>query len=159
LQVLEPSGTICSMKTPRTTSGGVFVGDAYASAKRPMGGGYTEAYICPKAYPGEYRVLLKSVWGKPSGGKVTVTVYQNYQTEKTKGETKQILVGEKDAGLVFEVAKGRRVEPLPEAQIANVAKVQNAVDRAILAQQLGALNNTQAAAAYASQMALMNRLG
>ena len=159
LQILEPSGTVCSMKTPRTTSGGVFVGDTFASTKRPMGGGYTETYLCPKAYAGEYRVLVKSVWGRPTGGKATVTVYQNYATEKTKKEVKQVLVGEKDAGLVFEVAKGRRVEPLPEAQIQNVAKMQNAVDRAILAQQIGALDNSAAAAAYAQQMAMYNRLG
>jgi len=72
---------------------------------------------------------------------------------------KQIDLGEKNALVVFDVKEGRRNEPLAEAQVQNIAKVQNAVNRAILAQQLSSLDDSQAAREFAESVALAERLG
>ncbi len=158
MQVTEPAGTVCSATSPRTTSGGVFVGDAYAVPEQPMGGKYTETYICPEGFAGDYQVLLRNIWGKAAGGKVTVDIYTNYLSDKGQRIHHQIPLGEKMAKIEFNLKEGRRAEALPEAQVANVAKVQNAVDRAVLAQQLAAMDDSAAARAFQQQMTQLGRL-
>ena len=57
----------------------------------------------------------------------------------------QIPLDEKNAVVTFDLKEGRRKDALPEAQVANVAKVQNAANRALLAQQLAAVERLRAA--------------
>jgi hypothetical protein len=159
LSVGEPSGTICSLQNPRSISGGVLIGDVSSEGKAATASGYSEAYICPEGFSGVYRVLLRNVWGRPTSGKVTIDIYTNYATSKQKVIHKQIDLGEKNAVVLFDVKDGRRKEALPEAQVAQVAKVQNAMNRAVLAQQLAGLGNSNAALNFASSLALANRNG
>jgi hypothetical protein len=158
LMVEEPGGTICSFRAPRSTSGGVLVGESLKTAKSSEG--QTETYICPEGFTGQYRMLVKRVWGKVTGGKVTVDIYTNFNTDKQTHIREQIPVGDKDAMVVFDVANGRRKEALAEQQVANVAKVQAAVGRAVLAQQLdAAANNSNALQDYAYAVRMAQRQG
>ncbi|MDX1948383.1 MAG: hypothetical protein SFU86_23540, partial [Pirellulaceae bacterium] len=145
IAIVEPSGTLCSARQIRTTSGGVHLGDMAAGGEAAKTKGYVEAYVCPEAFSGEYRLQLKTVWGRPTSGKVTVDVYTDFATDKQKLVHDQIPLGEKNAEVIFAVENGRRKDALPEAQVANVAKVQNAMNRAVLAQQLAGLNGTNPA--------------
>ncbi len=57
--VEEPSGTICSHRSPRTTGGGVMGCDT--SSSLASAGDCSEVYSCPKAFSGNYRMLLRRV--------------------------------------------------------------------------------------------------
>lgn len=161
MMVVEPSGTICSMRNPRSIAGGVFFGDASAADPGTSADGYSEIYTCPQGYSGEYRVLLRNAWGRPTSGTVTLAIYRNYRTDKQTFEQKQIKLGDKDHQVVFELKEGRRMEALPDAQVAQVAKVQNAFNRAILAQQMGQFTNSPASQAFGAGQRLLagNGLG
>lgn len=164
LWIDEPAGTNCSNRQPRSTSGGVLLGDVSSADSGKTTDGYEEVYVCGEAFDGQYRLGLRSIWGKPTGGKVTVDVITHYGTPEQKVIHEQIPLTDKAAVVVFEMKDGRRHDPLPEAQVANVARVQNAVNQAILAQQMAGLNNGSGAANnfganLAQQAALANRLG
>ncbi len=164
ISVDEPAGTNCSFRQPRSTSGGVLLGDVSSADSGKTSDGYQEVYVCSEAFDGQYRLALKNVWGKPTGGKVTVDIFTHFGTPEQKVIHEQIPLADKAAVVQFEMKDGRRQDPLPEAQVAQVARIQNAVNQAILGQQMAGLNNgTNAAngfnAGLAQQAALANRLG
>lgn len=164
LWIDEPAGTNCSFRQPRSTSGGVLLGDVSAADSGKSSDGFEEVYVCGEAFDGQYRVGLRNVWGKPTGGKVTIDIITHYGTPEQKIIHEQVPLADKAAVVVFDMKEGRRQDPLPEAQVANVARIQNAVNQAILAQQMAGLNNGSGAANnfganLAQQMALANRLG
>jgi hypothetical protein len=161
LSVEEPAGTICGARQPRTTSGGVHLGDVASADGKPGNAnlaaqGLSEAYVCSEAFDGQYRVLLKNVWGRPTSGKVTVEVFTNFGTPSQQSDRQQVPLDEKNALVVFEVKDGRRTDALPEAQVANIAKAQNALNKQILAQQLAGLGNSDAARDFALALAMAN---
>jgi uncharacterized membrane protein YgcG len=162
ISIEEPAGTNCSFRSPRSTSGGVLLGDVSSADGGKTTDGFKEVYVCGEAFDGTYRVGLKNVWGKPTGGKVTIDIYTHFGTPQQKMIHEQIPLTDKNAVVVFEMKDGRRKDALPEAQVAQVARIQNAVNQAILAQQLG--NGGSAAAqnfanAQQQNQALANRLG
>jgi hypothetical protein len=113
--------------------------------------------MCPAGFSGTYKAMLKGVWGKPTGGKVTIDI--QFGSGKQESIRTQIPMGEKDAVVLFELKEGRRNEPLPEAQVANVAQIQNAANRAILAQQLANGANSPAANSLADSLNAAEALG
>jgi len=138
LLVEEPSGSVCSLRNVRTTAGGVMLGDSAARNVQTTSKGYSEVYVCPEAFSGNYRMLLRRVWGKITAGKVHVDVYSHYGSDHVKRLSKEIPLGADDAIVLFDLADGRRTEPLGEQQLANAVAAQVEVNRAILAQQLNA---------------------
>src|SRR5262249_13358149 len=48
LIVDEPAGTTCSISQPRTTAGGVWLGDSYAGGDATPSEGFSETYVCPE---------------------------------------------------------------------------------------------------------------
>ena len=149
MMVEEPSATVCSGRNPRTTAGGVMLGDSYAYGGGNSLDGYSEFYVCPKGFIGQYRLLLKTVWGEVTAGKVTVEIWTNYGTPQQTYGKQQIPLGERDAVVNFNLNEGRRVEPLAEEKIATIDKGRIEVGRAILAQQLGAASDTSSLRDYA----------
>jgi hypothetical protein len=133
--VEEPNGTICSVAAPRTAGGGVNLGDSYA-ADDNASAVTSEAYVCPQAFAGEYRVRIHKVWGEVAAGKVTVDVYTHLRTGEVQHERQQLELTDKDAMVIFDLNKGRRREPLEAAQLAGAVKRQQALSRAVLAQQI-----------------------
>ena len=69
LVVEEPTGTVCSSSNPRTISGGVLLGDG-SSLDKPSKDGYSETYACAQGYAGEYKIVVRKVWGEVAGGKI-----------------------------------------------------------------------------------------
>jgi uncharacterized membrane protein YgcG len=164
ISVDEPAGTNCSFRQPRSTSGGVLLGDVSSADAGKNADGFQEVYVCSEAFDGQYRLALKNVWGKPTGGKVTVDIFTHFGTPEQKVIHEQIPLADKAAVVQFEMKDGRRQDPLPEAQVAQVARIQNAVNQAILGQQMAGLNNGTGAAngfnaGLAQQAALANRFG
>ena len=146
LLVEEPSGTVCSLRNPRSTAGGVMLGDTFSRLGQDSTQGYQEVYVCPKGFSGAYRVLLRRVWGKVTGGKVKVEVYAHYRSENQRCVRKWVSLQDGQAVVVFDLKDGRRTESLQQQQVANAAGAQLAVGRQILAQQLAAAADPKAAA-------------
>ena len=112
MTVEEPAGTVCSLRNPRTTSGGVLL------ASNPhrdsiTDEGTTEEFVVTKGFSGKYRMLLRRVWGKPTAGKVTVEVYTHYGSKQATLMRKQIPLGETDAMVEFSLKDGRRKRRWP----------------------------------------------
>ena len=135
--VEEPSGAICSLHNPRSTGGGVLLGDNFARTGASAVAGNSEVYVCANGFSGDYRVLIKKVWGKVTAGHVTVEIFTHYGSKDQTYLKKNIALGAKDALVTFQVKDGRRQDVLAEQQVAQVAKAQLNVNRAVLAQQLG----------------------
>jgi hypothetical protein len=141
LFVEEPAGTICSFRNPRTTSGGILLGDAVAKKDVRKSQGASEVYVCPKAFDGTYKIAVRRVWGKLTADKVTVEMNWHYKTPQQRFQTKTLTLKEGDAVAAFELKDGRRQEPLAQQQVANAVAGQVAVNQQILNQQLNALND------------------
>ena len=151
LLVEEPSGTVCSLRNARTSSGGVMLGDALPNPDDQTADGISETYICPKGFSGQYRVLVRRIWGDVAAGKVNVEIATNVQTDEAGTTTrqfiqKQIDVREKDAMLTFELQNGRREEAIEDNIVANAAVRHIEANRAILAQQFDRLADERVAA-------------
>ncbi len=141
LLVEEPGGTVCSLRQPRTSSGGVMLGDTYARFDDLNADGFAETYVCPQGFDGQYRVRIRRVWGEVTAGKVTVDVYTDYRGRDQKHERREIDLDDKDALVLFEVDQGRRDVPIEAQQIAAAVQQQGELSRAILAQQINALSD------------------
>jgi tetratricopeptide (TPR) repeat protein len=145
LLVEEPTGSVCSFRSPRTTGGGVMLGDTFSGSDEQSSKTLSEVYVCPQGFNGMYKMLLRRVWGKPTVDKVTVDFYLHRGSPKEKHFRKQISLsdGAKDGetSLAFELQNGRRQEPLEQEQVANAVAGQLAVGKAILAQQLNGLSS------------------
>ena len=92
---------------------------------------------------------MRRVWGKVTGGKVKVEVYAHYRSKNQRCVRKSVSLKDDQALVVFDLKDGRRKESLKQHQVANAAGVQMAVGRQILAQQLAAAADPQAAASLA----------
>ena len=145
LLVEEPSGMVCSLRNQRTNGGGVLLGDTFAGGQGAGVSGYREIYECPQGFSGVYRLLLRRIWGKPTAGQATVDIYTHYGSLQEQRIHKQIPIADKDALVLFDLADGRRVEALEDAQIEHIAKAQFEVNRAIVNQQLAQTEGSSAA--------------
>jgi len=136
LVVEEPAGTVCSSRHPRTTSGGIMLGDKFPAFDEQGAVGYKEGYVCPLGFAGQYKLAIRRVYGEVTAGTVTVHVLVNWNSKAAQRIQKRIRLKDDAAMVVFELPKGRRTESLAAHQIANAAAGQVAVQREILAQQL-----------------------
>ena len=134
LEVVEPGGTVCSRLVKRTTSGGVSMGDKF-SRKSGLSGEVSEMYVLPKGFSGDYRLVIKRMWGNVTSGKVTVSIHNHYRSDREASLTKQVKIDDKGAVVLFALNQGRRTEPLNDHEIQTVIKRQE-INRSILAQQL-----------------------
>lgn len=134
LVVKEPSGSICSLSNPVTFGGGVLLGDTSSSNSPASIDGFSEYYVCPQGYAGQYDVMVRRVWGSASGGKATVEVYTDYGTEQQAYFVKQVDLSDKDALFQVTVQNGHRQQPLVEAELANIRKQQIDLGRTVLGQ-------------------------
>jgi hypothetical protein len=159
LTVEEPAGTVVSQRQPRSISGGAHLGDVSAADGKVSTKGFTEIYACPQAFSGEYRVQVKNVWGRPTSGKVTIDIYKHFKSEKQTLIHEQIPLDDKNAVVVFDLKDGRRKEALNEAQVAHVAKIQNATNRALLAQQVNSGGNNSVSNSFGSTLGTFGGLG
>jgi hypothetical protein len=138
LSVQEPSGSICSISNPRTTSGGILVNDGSAASAKATE--VSETYACPEGYTGEYHILINRVWGEVAGGKVTVDVLSDFGSPEQSYQRHQITLSDKDALVKVAVKNGRRETPIAEVSIAKANARKIDLGRAVLAQQIAGAN-------------------
>ncbi|MBA2117870.1 hypothetical protein HOV93_50760 [Planctomycetes bacterium FF15] len=136
LIIEEPSGSVCSQHNPRTISGGIFLGDAVSSLGDAGTDGAYEAYVVPKGFKGDYKMLVRKIWGDVTAGKITVDVFTNYGTEDQRHERQQLELGKDGALVTFTVPEGRRTESLSEQQVQVAVETQAAMTRELVAAKL-----------------------
>ena len=147
LYVEEPGGTVCSRLVPRTTGGGVALGDKF-TPKAGVSGRVSEEYVLPKGFAGDYRLIIKRVWGEVTSGKVTVAIHNHFRSDSEASMTKQVSIDNEGAIVLFALDRGRRTDPLEDHAIQTVVKRQMMVNRNILAQQLASEYSSSAASDY-----------
>ena len=147
LYVVEPGGTICSRLARRTSAGGVSMGDQF-SPKAGLSGQISEQYILPKGFAGDYRLMIKRVWGEVTSGKVLVSIHNHYRSENEASMTKQVEIDNKGAIVLFSLDRGRRTEPLQDHEIRTAVKTQLAMNKFALAQQLDSSSSNGAESSY-----------
>jgi tetratricopeptide (TPR) repeat protein len=157
-EVEEPSGSVCSPTQPRSVAGGVSLGDAYASGTDDASPVLSEAYVCPQAFAGKYRVRIHRVWGEVTAGKVTVDVFCHQGSDQVQHERRQLELTGKDALVVFDLDKGRRTEPLETAQIAGAVERQR-VSQSVLTQQIASGNDPTIMPSQSDILRRRNRFG
>jgi hypothetical protein len=138
IMVQDPTGTVCSLRNPRTTAGGVLIGNALRQTEHDDFGGHSEAYVCSKGFDGAYRVLIRRVWGNLTTGKVNVQVITHFRGKGAADLRKKISLDKDEALVVFNLKGGRRTEQLREEQVAQAIDDQLNLNRQILGQQLAA---------------------
>jgi hypothetical protein len=142
--VEEPSGTVCSLASPRTTSGGTLLADTDVPAD-PTNATQRERYIASEAFAGTYRVLIHKAYGKVTADTVTVQLTLHRGTDREQKIRRQVPIGAEDTMFAIDLPEGRRRQPLFEAQVSQDVAFQQNVGKAILAQQLKGMSDSSAA--------------
>jgi hypothetical protein len=144
LIVEEPPGTVCSLASPRSSSGGILLGDNEAGLSNETSGFKRERYVATAAFPGTYKALVRRITGDVTAGIVTaeLTLYKGTPFEETM--KKQLPVVGDDMLFTIELPSGRRRQPVIEAKVAQDVLVQQELSKTILAQQLAALSSDDA---------------
>ncbi len=137
LAVEEPSGTVCSIDNPTTAGGGTLIGDAFPGSKNDKQGTVSETYLCPEGFSGQYRLLVRRVWGNVSTGSATVELLTDVGRPSQRFIRKQLPLTEKDALVVFEVKEGQRKQEIADAQLAHLQQVQRDLQGEVLGQFIG----------------------
>ena len=145
LIVEEPPGTVCSLSSPRSSSGGMLLADTDAPAD-PTNTTHRERYVAAEAFSGTYRILVRRAWGKVAADTVTADVTLHRGTDREQRLRRQLVVRADDAFVTIDLPDGRRQEPLLDAQVAQDVAAQQNLGRAILAQQIAGLVDPSAAA-------------
>jgi hypothetical protein len=119
------------------------LGDTYANfEKNDTAGTFSETYVCPQGFPGEYRIRVRKVWGDVVADRVTVDVYKNYRSKNEQHQRQHVAVNsEDDAMVVFNLEQGRRNEPIENQQLIASVDRQQAISQAVMAQQLGSISD------------------
>jgi len=108
LRIEEPLGGICSVESPQTATGGLFLHDGVG----PDAKNSYEFYVCPRGIAGPYRITVRNVGGTLVGDRATLTVTM---LEGTKDQSRIVrtLVLDKggEAGLTVDLPLGRRTQP------------------------------------------------
>lgn len=104
LCVVEPGDLLCSPTTPRTVQGGVLTFDG------PMG---RERYVATQAFSGDYELLFRTVWGKPTANTIHVDVVKHKGTARESRERHAVSLADADPRLTVRLEGGRRTERTP----------------------------------------------
>ncbi len=146
LIVEEPGGSICSRRNPRTTAGGVLMGDEFTAENQS--GATSEYYVLPKGFSGDYKLYIRKVWGEVAAGKVTVSIYSHFRSDKQVAQQKQLEVDDAGATLVlFSLADGRRTQSLEQHVIESIAG-QDVLTTAEMNRALDAAHSSTASSSY-----------
>lgn len=104
LTVEEPSRNICSFQNRETPGGGFLAHDGHGPAQDNC----YELYVCPLAQPGEYRAVIRHVWGPIVGGRATLTVVRNQGTPEERVDTHVVQLGDDEPVVRLVLDSGRR---------------------------------------------------
>ncbi|MDP1796129.1 MAG: hypothetical protein Q8K78_01545 [Planctomycetaceae bacterium] len=100
----EPSGSTCSRENPFTTAGGVLVHDGLG----PKPENCYDEYVCPQAWPGEYKARVRHGWGQIVGKRARLIVTRHEGTPQEEREIINVNIGAEDVLVRISLRNGRR---------------------------------------------------
>jgi len=108
LIVDEPLGATASYHTPRTVFGGSVVKNGYGSHPE-------EVYVCPRAFDGDYKVRITTIWIDPSKPvtRLTLESITHEGTAQQKKQSHDLSPDKPNKPIVVAVSGGRRKTVLP----------------------------------------------
>lgn len=126
LEVAEPIGSVCSFLSRQTTGGGTLIGDTLSDMTR-------ETYVAAEAFPGEYAITLRHIWGRPLGSKATLEVIEHEGTPRKKTLFRDTIVFDRTHTVKVTLKDGRRtsVAQVPAAPPRSEVKAKVQSDRAL----------------------------
>jgi len=104
LLVEEPTGETCSHDTPYTRGGGVFAHDGHG----PQPADCYDEYVCPIAFSGEYKAIVRYGWGQIVGKRARLIVTRAAGTSDEVREVVPISVEAEDQVVRISLKNGRR---------------------------------------------------
>lgn len=104
--VKEPIGTFCSSLNRQSANGGVFVGDSVTDRVRDPNKP-RESYVAAQAFPGDYEVTLRRIWGRPTGSKAILEIIRHQGTDREQIERRSV-VFDREHKLTIRLEGGRR---------------------------------------------------
>jgi hypothetical protein len=133
LVVDEPLGATASYQTPRTVFGGSVVKNGYGSHPE-------EVYVCPRAFDGDYKVHVKTIWTDPSKPvtRLTLEMITHEGTAKPAKQSRELNPDKPEDSIVVHLSGGRRKKVLPyvdplaailTSPVAGTRKSQTAADK------------------------------
>ncbi|MEZ6096619.1 MAG: VWA domain-containing protein [Pirellulaceae bacterium] len=147
IYVDEPGSFICSRQTPKTPAGGVMMGDQYSKSK-VSNELVHEYYVLPRGFTGDYRLLVRKVWGDVAGDKATVTIIKHFGSENEVSESRQVPVSDNGTLVLFALDEGRRKEVIPEQNLIVLPDREFIQDRTFVAQALAQNRSSSAYTNY-----------
>jgi len=154
--VEEPTGSVCDKNNSRTLNGGMLLTDG-SSLDKQSKDGFSETYVCANGYAGQYRILIRKVWGEVNGGKVTVNLLTDYGTPEQKVIQHQVPINQ-DVVVIAEVKTGHRKDSIVDAQLAKVQQ-RMAETGAVLAQINPPRNDGNGDSSSAAYQRLLSQYG
>jgi tetratricopeptide (TPR) repeat protein len=125
LEVKEPCGSVCSSELRQSPGGGAWTGNLVPvssrsalevdeSLRKPHA-----SYAAAQAFPGEYQITVRRIWGEPLGGRARLEIVLN---QGTADEVRRIETVRLDNRATLKVAlkQGRRTRlasPAPAATV------------------------------------------
>ncbi len=102
LEVKEPTGSVCSAQQKQTPGGGTFLGTNLTDMTRA-------SYLAAQAFPGEYEISVRRLFGQPLGGRARLEIIQNLGTPQ---ETRRLEIVRlnRPAHIRIDIKAGRRTE-------------------------------------------------
>lgn len=104
LLIEEPVGTVCSYKEPQTDGGGFLVHNGTGVKQDDA----YEVYVCPVAFPGQYRIRVRHVFGEIVGKRATLEVIRHRGTKRETRKTLTVQLEADDAVVSVPLPTGRR---------------------------------------------------
>ena len=120
LIIEEPPGTICSIASPRTHSGGILVDDNQSGVFETNKGFRMERYIVTNAFPGTYKVLVSRATGKVTAGFITAEVTIHKGTSFQETMKRQLPLTGDEILFTIELPTGRRRQPVAELSLIHI---------------------------------------
>jgi hypothetical protein len=108
LVVDEPLGATASYQTPRTVFGGSVVKNGYGNHPE-------EVYVCPRAFDGDYKVRVSTIWTNPSKPvtRLTLEAITHEGTGQEKKQSHDLSPDTPDKPIAVHLSGGRRKSVLP----------------------------------------------
>lgn len=107
LSVTEPTGTLCSFSNPETQNGGLHTHDGYGPGKTNC----FEEYVCPRGFPGEYRLHIKQMGGVLVGQRAELTIRFGVGTAAERVQREVVNLENGEAVRRIDLPQGRRQQP------------------------------------------------
>ncbi len=108
LVIDEPLGATAKFETPRTVFGGSLITNGYGLHP-------DETYVCPRAFDGDYRIRVSTIWTDPSKpvARLTLETIAHEGTPEEKKQVYQLAPNDPGKPIVLSLKGGRRKVVLP----------------------------------------------